>query len=247
MASWRFRPTLWPTLMTVPALLVLFGLGTWQVERLQWKQSLIRTLEERTSAAPIALPADASDIDTAEYHRVRLEGEWLNSHELYLTGQTYNGQAGWDVITPFRTKDGDVVLVDRGWVPFDRKDPATRVQGQIEGPAVVEAIIFRDLRRGYFQPDNEPGRNLWFFIDTQAMAKAAGLSGVKPYVLAALRGPIPGGFPVGGELKVALRNEHLSYAITWYSLAIGLLVIYGLYHTKRIDEGSPQRRRERRG
>jgi surfeit locus 1 family protein len=236
MARWQFRPTLWPTLMTVPALVVLLGLGTWQVERLGWKQALIRTLEERAGAEPIPLPADVSRIDEAEYHRVRLEGAWLNDHELYQTGQTYNGQAGWDVITPFRTRAGETVLVDRGWVPFDRKDPATRPQGQIEGPATVEAVIFRDLRRGYFQPDNEPAKNLWFFIDTQAMAKAAGLTDVKPYVLAALRGPIPGGFPVGGEIKVALRNEHLSYAITWYSLSIGLLVIYGLYHTKRVEE-----------
>jgi surfeit locus 1 family protein len=245
MARWQFRPTLWPTLMSVPAFLMLVGLGAWQVERLAWKGALIRTLEERTAAAPIALPSGAGDIEATEYHRVRLEGEWLNDHELYLTGQTYNGQAGWDVITPFRTRDGETALVDRGWVPFERKDPASRKQGQIEGPATVEAILFRDLRRGYFQPDNEPERNLWFFIDTQAMAKAAGLAAVKPYVLAALRTPIPGGFPVGGEIKVALRNEHLSYAITWFSLAIGLLVIYVLYHTKRIEEDSPQRRRER--
>src|SRR5258708_5196513 len=232
---WRFRPTLWPTVMSIPAFLVLLGLGTWQVGRLAWKEGLIRPFASRTSAPPIALPKDASDIEEREYHRVRLEGEWLNDRELFQTGQTYNGVAGWDVITPFRTKTGELVLVDRGWIPLERKDPARRAEGEIAGPTTAEAIIFRDLRRGYFQPDNEPARNLWFFIDTQAMARAAGVDPVKPYLLVALRSPIPGGFPIGGEIKVALRNEHLSYAITWYSLALALLVIYGLYHTKRVE------------
>jgi surfeit locus 1 family protein len=225
--------------MSIPTFLVLLGLGTWQVERLGWKEGLIRSLEERSAAAPIALPKDASDIDQMEYHRVKLEGAFLNDRELYQTGQTYNGAAGWDVVTPFRTKEGDTVLVDRGWIPIERKDPSLRAGGQIEGPTTVDGIILRDLRRGYFQPDNEPERNLWFFIDTQAMGRAAALSSVKPYLVAALRAPIPGGFPVGGEIKVALRNEHLSYVITWYSLAVALLVIYVLYHTKALrDEGA---------
>jgi surfeit locus 1 family protein len=243
--GWQFRPTLWPTLMSIPTFLVLLGLGTWQVERLSWKEGLIRALEERSSAPPIELPRDAGDIDQMEYHRVRLTGEWLNEHELYQTGQTYNGAAGWDVITPFRTADGELVLVDRGWIPFERKDPSTRPGGQIAGPAILDGIILRDLRRGYFQPDNEPGRNLWFFIDTQAMARAAGLTGVKPYIVAALKAPIPGGYPIGGEVKVALRNEHLSYAITWYSLAIALLAIYVIYHSKRIEDDAPRRSGER--
>ncbi|MBI1777263.1 MAG: SURF1 family protein [Proteobacteria bacterium] len=221
--------------MTVPAFLALIGLGTWQVERLAWKEGLIRTLESRSSAPPIPLPADAGSIEESEYHRVRLEGEWLHDRELFLTGQTYNGQAGWDVVTPFRNLDGALVLVDRGWIPFERKNPAMRKGGQIEGPTMVDALILKDLRRGYFQPDNEPQRNLWFWVDTAAMARAAALASVKPYLLVALRHPIPGGFPVGGEIKVALRNDHLSYAITWYSLALALLVIYGLYHTKRME------------
>jgi surfeit locus 1 family protein len=231
----RFRPTLWPTLMAVPAFLVLLGLGTWQIERLKEKEALIQRLEQRLAEPPYERLPDDQDIEAIEYRRVRLTGEWLHARELFLHGRTFNNRAGAHVVTPFRTVDGAVALIDRGWVPLERQDPARRASGQIAGLTAVEAVIRRDRRKGYFQPDNEPDRGLWFFADVAAMAKAAGIDGARPYFLEALRTSVPGGFPVGGEISVALRNDHLHYAITWFSLALGLAVIYVLYHWKPGD------------
>jgi surfeit locus 1 family protein len=231
-----FRPTFWPTVISLPALLVLLGLGTWQMNRLAWKETLIRAFAERVSAEPLTMAPAGQAIADIEYRRVRLSGRYLNDREMFLAGRTFNGRGGWAVLTPFQTDDGALVIVDRGWVPLDRKERQTRPQSLIEGPTTVDGIIRRANLRTYFTPENEPERNLWFSADVQAMARKAGFSDVRPYLVEGLRHPIPGGFPVGGEIQVALRNDHLQYAITWYALAVALAVIYVLYHLKLDDE-----------
>ena len=117
-----FRPTLWPTLFTVPALILLLGLGTWQVERLHWKEGLIATRTQRSSGPPIALPADNADPADYEFSKTRLSGHFLNDKEMYLAARSLNGNAGFHVVTPLVASDGSAILVDRGWYP-------TRAQG----------------------------------------------------------------------------------------------------------------------
>lgn len=233
----RFRPTLWPTLMSVPAFLVLLALGSWQMQRLYWKQELIDAFSERVTAEPLTTAPVGKAIDDIEYRRVRLTGRYLNEHEMFLAGRTFNGRAGWDVLTPFQADDGTVVVIDRGWIPLEKKDRASRPQSLIDGPTTAEGVIRRADIRNYFTPPNEPNNNLWFSADVDAMAKKAGLPQVRPYLVEGLRQSIPGGFPVGGEIQVALRNDHLQYAITWYALALILAVIYVLFHLKPDDEG----------
>ena len=232
----RFRPAFWPTLMSVPAFLVLLALGTWQLDRLAWKEGVIRAFSERVDAEPLTVAPDGRAISEIEFRRVRLAGRYLNDHEMFLAGRTFNGRGGWDVLTPFQTADGAVVVVDRGWVPLDKKQRSTRPQSLIEGPTTVEGVIRRADVRNYFTPANEPDKNLWFSADVEAMARKAGIPQVRPYLVEGLRQPIPGGFPVGGEIRVALRNDHLQYAITWYALAVALVVIYVLFHLKLVDE-----------
>ncbi len=236
----RFRPAFWPTVISVPALIVLLALGTWQMNRLVWKEGLIRAFAERVGAEALTTAPPGGALDDLEYRRVRLSGRYLNDQEMFLAGRTFNGRGGWAILTPFRSDDGALVIVDRGWVPLDRKDPRTRQQSLIEGPATVEGLIRRPNLRTYFTPENEPDKNLWFSADVQAMAKKAGLPEVRPYLIEGLRQAIPGGFPVGGEIQVALRNDHLQYAITWYSLAIALVVIYVLFHLKLEREREPR-------
>jgi surfeit locus 1 family protein len=236
----RFRPAFWPTVISVPALIVLLALGTWQMNRLAWKEGLIRAFAERVNAEALTTAPPVGALDDLEYRRVRLSGRYLNDQEMFLAGRTFNGRGGWAILTPFRSDEGALVIVDRGWVPLDRKDPRTRQQSLIEGPTTVEGLIRRPNLRTYFTPENEPGKNLWFSADVQAMAKKAGLPEVRPYLIEGLRQVIPGGFPVGGEIQVALRNDHLQYAITWYSLAIALVVIYVLFHLKLEREREPR-------
>lgn len=226
----HFRPTLVPTLFTVPAVVFMLGLGTWQVQRLQWKQDLIAERGGRLAAPPIALPAGAVDPEEVAFFRVRITGTYLHDREMYLAARSLRGNLGYHVVTPLRLYDGSHVLVDRGWVPLDRKDPATRPEGQRQGTVTVEGVIRTGGRKGWFVPDNRPGENFWFYVDPAAMAAHAGLGAVSPFYVEAAAGQAPGGMPIGGQTRVALPNNHLSYAITWYSLAVALAVIYLLYH-----------------
>ncbi|HSE75122.1 MAG TPA: SURF1 family protein, partial [Dongiaceae bacterium] len=122
----RFRPTLWPTLFSVPAVIVMIALCVWQVHRLHWKEGLIADRESRIAAEPAALPPVGTDPAQMEYRRVRLEGMFLHDKELYLGARSMNGNVGYHVLTPFALAGGGSVLVDRGWVPVARKLPERR-------------------------------------------------------------------------------------------------------------------------
>ena len=110
----RFRPAFWPTLISVPALVVLLALGTWQMNRLAWKEGLIRDFAERVNAEALTTAPPVGALDDLEYRRVRLSGRYLNDQEMFLAGRTFNGRGGWAILTPFRTDDGALVIVDRG-------------------------------------------------------------------------------------------------------------------------------------
>ena len=226
----RFRPTWRRTIFVVPAIVILFGLGTWQVERLQWKLGLIHDRETRSTAPAMAPPASAEDIAEIEFRKVALAGRFLNDREMYLAARSLRGNLGYHVVTPFIGGDGEVTLVDRGWVPLDRKEPKSREAGEIEGTTTIEGLIRKQGRPGWFVPDNQPGKNFWFFVDIPAMAGHAGLAKVRPYFVEAGPGANPGGLPIGGQSQIELPNNHLSYAITWYSLSLGLLIIFLIYH-----------------
>jgi surfeit locus 1 family protein len=225
-----FRPTFWPTLFTVPALIALIGLGTWQVERLQWKENLIAMRTSRSSGAPIPLPVDDAKPEGYEFSKVRVEGRLLNDKEMFLAARSLNGNVGFHVVTPMVGEDGRAILIDRGWIPSERKDPATRRDGELAGKVAVEGLLRGSQVGNWLVPDNEPQHNVWFYVDVPAMAAWAGLANQRPYFIEAGPAPNPGGYPIGGQSHIELPNNHLQYAITWYSFAVSLAVIYYLYH-----------------
>ena len=220
------RSILVPTLITLPAVIVLLGLGTWQVQRLGWKEALIAERAAGLAAAPIRVPAAGATAEEVDFRRGTATGRFRHDKEMYLTGRVRNGVAGHHVVTPLVLAGGAAVLVNRGWVPADRKDPARRAAGQVEGTVSVTGILRAPGAKGRFTPDNDPDGNTWFHLDVPAMAAAAGLDGALPYVLDADGTANPGGLPVGGQTPTALRNDHLQYAITWFALAAALAVIY---------------------
>jgi surfeit locus 1 family protein len=223
------RSLLWATVAAVAGVLVLVGLGTWQVERRAWKAGLIAARQAAFDAPAVPLPDPLPDPAALEFHRVWVEGRFDHTHELHLTSRFYRDQAGYQIVTPLRLADGGAVLVNRGWVPLANKDPATRAAGEVPGTVRVEGVVRLSGGKGAFTPDNEPGPNLWFYPDLAQMAAAAGLERVRPVFVEAGPAPNPGGLPIGGQTALDLPNDHLQYAITWYSLALALAVIYGLY------------------
>ena len=230
------RPLLWPTLMTLPAVLGALALGTWQVQRLQWKNELIAERQARRDAPPLAALPERFVAARDAFRRVRVAGRFRHEKEMYLAARSFRGNAGYHVLTPLVLDGGRTILVNRGWIPLDRKSPASRAPGNRAGEVAVEGYLRAESGPGWFTPENEPAKNFWFFVDLAAMAKAHGIANLEPFYIEAGPAENPGGFPVGGVTRFEIPNDHLQYAITWYSMAIIGIVIYLLYHRRRARE-----------
>ena len=227
-----FRPRLVPTLFTVPALILLIGLGIWQVQRLHWKEGLIAQRDAAVGAAPVAPPASLDAARRLEFHHIVTEGTFQNDKELFLAASSDSGEAGYQIVTPLVMTDGRTMFVNRGFVPTELKDRAKRAAGEPAGQVMVAGLmrIPPAQKPSFFLPDNRPDLNLWFWVDLPAMARQDGIANPVPFYVDADKTPNPGGWPKGGVTRLDLPNNHLQYALTWFSLAVALAVIYVLYH-----------------
>jgi len=228
----HFRPLFWPTFFALPAFIVLLGLGTWQMQRLEWKNDLIASFEERASAPPIALPLADAMSPEMEFRRLSRVGSFDHTREVFMTGRTYEGNAGFHIVTPFTLEDGRTVLVNRGWVSESYREPAKRMFSLIEGQTTVEAILRLPAKKGYFVPENDPAGGFWFTLVPEQIAVHLGLGdgAVTDYYAAAIRTSDVVSLPIAARTKLNLRNSHLSYAITWYGIALALLGVYLAFH-----------------
>lgn len=219
-------------------LAVLLGLGTWQMQRLAEKQALIADLAARAVQVPSDLPATLADPAAMEFAPVRLRGQFRHDRELFVGARVYQGEAGFHVVTPFVLADGRAVLVNRGWVPSAKQAPETRAAGQIAGTVTVDGILRTGGWKGndLFRPANSPEKNLWLWMDLPAMAAHADVANTETSFYVAAGGTAnPGGLPVGGFGRPEVRNTHFGYAMTWYGLAVVLLVIYVVHQSQRRD------------
>jgi surfeit locus 1 family protein len=229
-----FRPLLWPTVFSLPMLLICLALGAWQVERLFWKQDLIAQRQAAVAAAPAAVPKSLAEARDMEFRHVSDQGVFLNDKEIFLGATSEGGGQGYQVLTPLLEPGGRVVFVNRGYIPAELKDPEKRAAGQISGTVRVQGLLRLPLagKPNWFLPDNRPDLNYWFWVDLPAMSAADKLDRVAPFYIDAAATPNPGGWPKGGVTRLMLPNNHLQYAITWFSLAVALSVIYVLYHRR---------------
>lgn len=228
-----FKPRLWPTLFTIPALATMLALGFWQLERLAWKTELIENFEARVAMEPADPPKSVENFDDWQYRRVTLSGRFLHDKEVHITGKSYKGSAGFHIITPFELDNGDRVLVNRGWVPSDRREQKERTFTLIEPPVTLVGLVRKPGVKGHFVPENEPHNNIWFTVQTEQMAEFVKAGTVANYYIDALRDRAKNpGLPYGASDVITVRNEHLQYALTWVLLALTLAVIYVLWHLK---------------
>lgn len=228
----KFRPFLWLSVVAIPAFVVLLMLGTWQLQRLQWKNEIISSFEARSLAPAIAPPAVDMLTDDYEFRRLELVGNFAHDQELYMTGKTYEGNAGFHVVTPMRLTDGRIIMVNRGWVSEDYRDPAKRTFSLVSGQVTVDAILRMPGQKGYFVPENEPDNGFWFTVNPQEMITHLGLadSGITAFYADSLRTSGVVTLPIAAKTELNLRNAHLSYAMTWYGIALGLLAVYLAFH-----------------
>jgi surfeit locus 1 family protein len=224
-------PRIWPVVaVTAIGLVILVGLGIWQVQRLHWKEGLLAQLAANSAARPVglsAIEAMAAAGTDPEFMRVRFTATYKHDAWKKMIA-TYDGGQGWTVITPAVTPDGYAVIVDRGRIPGQRLETFDRPEGEVDVLGVI-----RTYRRGqgFFDPANDPGNNLWYWWDVPAMLRDSALpDGVRPFpFVVQLLPEAAAEFPRPEEPRANLANNHLGYAITWFGLALTLLAVSGFY------------------
>ena len=221
-----FRPLLWPTLFLIASLPVLLWLGTWQLQRLEWKLALTSQMEARLDAPAVDIAGETPGLRD-EFRRYSVSGVYDERAEFHwlTTSDTYG--IGYLVFSPLELSDGRRVIVNRGFVPAPLKDATEDRPGR---PATFEAIARVPAKPGALDATNDVAANIWFTRDTVAMADLAGGGDYLPVYLERAGEVAEDEWPKPGAAKVTLVNNHLDYALTWYGLGLVLLVIYLVFH-----------------
>jgi surfeit locus 1 family protein len=243
-ASWPmswFLGVVWVT-----CVVALLALGIWQLERRVWKLDLIDRVEHRIHADAVAMPEPASrpaiNRTDDEYRRVTVSGRFLHDRETLVQALTVDGPGFW-VVTPLEIAGGRTVLVNRGFVPVERREPATRSAGNPLGTVEITGLLRISEPGGGFLRHNDPAGNRWYSRDVTAIASARGLSQVAPFFIDADATPNPGGWPRGGLTVISFPNNHLVYALTWFTLAV-MLAGAGLQQLRRKRNSPASRARD---
>jgi surfeit locus 1 family protein len=243
--SHKGRSLIVPGLAALVALAILVGLGTWQLQRKAWKEGLIAQIEARAygEPGPIVPEADwpAWRADQDEFRKVRVTGTFLHDFEAPVYGLAPGDRQGaplqgYYLVTPLKLAGGAVVMVNRGFVPMDLRDPARRPESQPQGEVTITGLVRAPEARNPFTPNDDPAKNQWFTRDPQAIAAAHKLERVAPFLIDADASPNPGGWPRGGQTPLTLPNNHLQYAVTWFGLALTLIGVFAAFAWRRMKD-----------
>ncbi|XP_034655362.1 SURF1-like protein [Drosophila subobscura] len=233
-------------LLLIPA--TTFGLGCWQVKRKIWKEQLIKDLHEQLNMAAVELPENLADLSHMEYRLVKVRGRFLHDKEMRMGprslirpdgGETQGGLFsqrdagnGYLIVTPFQLSNrDDIVLINRGWVSRKHVDPETRALAQPRTEVELTAVVRQGEARPQFTPDHKSA-NMYLYRDLPRMC---GSSGAAHVFLDAVYDPqAMSGGPIGGQTRVTLRNDHMSYLVTWFSLSAATSFLWYRQIVKRL-------------
>ena len=226
------KPRPIPLLMSVVAIAVMFGLGVWQLQRLAWKEALMADIAQAVANEPMeGLPAENEEIADKRFYAARLRGHY-EGQDMHLAARYYRSILGYSVFTPFQLDDGRWALVNRGSIPVFKKDDYPAAP---KGPQDIKVQIRTSNERNPFTPENQPEKNIWFGRDTESMAEAAGVDAL-PFTFDVVGQQEADVYPVPSDGEIKLRNDHLGYAITWFGVGLGALVITLLYHRRKPED-----------
>jgi surfeit locus 1 family protein len=182
----------------------------------------------------IALPAnDPAHVDAADYRRVIARGRFENDQEIRFFATGEEGAPVYHIVTPFDLDGGRILLVDRGFVPMGPGGTELRKPAQLQNEREIMGVLRKPSAPNMFTPPVDKVKRIVHTRDPETLAAAFGWKNVLPVFMEADATPNPGGWPKGGQTIIDLPNNHMQYAITWFGLALGLLVIYLAYHRSR--------------
>jgi surfeit locus 1 family protein len=218
------------------AFVTLLGLGTWQMQRLAWKEGLIAQAETRPTLPAVPLQALVDEgLEDADYRRVLLIGEFFGEPVRVFTTLSdangpYEGPGYW-VLQPFETDSGQSVFVNRGFIPFELA-PDALVRDAPIGTIRFEGLVRPDDPPDRFTPDPDLDQNILYRRSIAQLMQASGVSRALP-ITVDMPASAVGGLPQAGETKFTFSNRHFEYMLTWYGLAAVLLAVVGTVMLQR--------------
>ncbi len=228
------------TMLAFCGIAVLISLGFWQLDRKVWKENLIASLTARLSRAPEPLPPREAWSrllqQEAEYRRVTFRAEFVpNEFALvYTAGSAFRPDVvgpGYWVMVPARLAGDGIVIVNRGFVPFEHsRTPIVAPTGMLD----IVGVLRWPEKAGLFTPAAEPQNNVWYVRDPASIAAAKQWNTTAPFYVEMETPVQASGWPKPGKLVVNLPDNHLQYAITWFGLAAGLAGVYGAWLAGRL-------------
>lgn len=229
-----FRPGLPLTVSVLVALVVLIGLGTWQARKIGPKNELVSRIEAGLSADAMQLPVHLDDPVPVAYRRVYFEGNAIDVAPIKLFGTNLAGRPGYYLYKPVVRDFGRAVLVNFGWIPMELEEMPDLPVGSVG----ISGVLMLSAVPGSFTPPNQPTAGSWFTADVFEMGQHFGLGAKDFYhfrVFADHSGE-RGAFPLGGQVRVSIPNDHLEYMLTWYGIALAMLAVFVLYGRKKALE-----------
>jgi len=199
---------------------VFIGLGTWQIIRLNWKNNLILEIENSLKNSPVELAQSKKE----NFLKIKTSGSIDFDKQIYLYNLNESGTPGFEVINPITIGDENF-LINRGWIPFEKKD--TQEINVFDQKNIIGTLKLQG-RKNIFKPDNDLNENYWFSLNREDILKFTGKNFSK-YIIY-LDGNYQ--FPRPKKITANISNNHQKYAITWFSLALSILLLY-LYFRKK--------------
>ncbi|MFC0411042.1 SURF1 family protein [Roseomonas elaeocarpi] len=246
----RLRPLFLPTLLMLPVLAILLGLGSWQVRRMHWKHAILRQIAAAEAGPPTPLRDPPEPIT-----KVTVTGRFLHDREAIVGLEVRGAVLGGALVTPLEWAGGPPVLVNRGWVPLEPQGPVNRPAGEV---SVTGWVRPPDTTSSFSATDDVAKRRFYSFVPG-TIGQALGLPAVEPYAVVALANPapanraaaparpadrVPAELPAPSEAMPRPDDPHLGYAITWYGIAAALVGVYAAFVARRLRAPTPSTSRE---
>ncbi len=224
---------LMPFIFVLIALIILISLGNWQLDRLSQKNHFIQTIDTNIQNSPIIIDNVSDNIE--HYAKIELEGTFLKDKNIFLYGRRSASpeKDGYYLLSPFKTINGDILLVSRGWIPQSAKDNFSEYN-QLTDTIKIVGITLPHEKKNFLVPENDRKKNIWFNIDLMMAKEVVGINVTNFYLMQVGSKDLPNG---GKSLSTThlnkVRNDHMEYAITWYSLGACLLILFLIYGRKK--------------
>ena len=211
------------------ALLILVSLGTWQLERLRWKTDNLSSMKESLSLPPLKITGQVIDnIDQYSFRRIQLTGNYLYKDNITIYSKVFNKKVGKHLIVPLETQYG-IILVNRGFIPSDFNIENNIKSGEIS----INGIVKFQQKINYFTPNNNIIKNEWYYININEVSNFLSLPLLNFYIVE--ENNIEEKYPVGSQYNINIPNDHLQYAITWFSLALALCIFINIFWRKNVS------------